>query len=285
MSATANQKGTPVDRWFSRAAVRIHALDWGGPADGPPVLLLHGVGGNALVWADVASRLRAALPGRRILAVDTRDGGRTDHPPAGYRLSDFIDDIIAIADQLGAQGVSLVGHSRGGWLAASTAAVRPDRVERIVLVDPAPITFASKDAGDRAYRWIFGNLGPFASRDGALAWARSEEPQAKWTPTRIRAFLDNLVDHPDGTVVGRLPRTAMEQLRAARADGHSISYEAVRAPTLLLVATAVKERMADRLVYAQRIPGTRVAEVDGTHFLHTDAPEEVARLAAEHLSS
>jgi pimeloyl-ACP methyl ester carboxylesterase len=164
------------------------------------------------------------------------------------------------------------------------AAVHPDRVDRIALVDPAPITFPSPAAGEQAYRWIFGNLGPFASREAAVDWARREEPRASWSPTRIGAFLDNLVDQPDGTVAGRLPRSAMEQLRAARADGHAIAYEAVQAPTLLLVATGVEERMADRLVYAQRIQGTRVAEVAGTHFLHTDAPEEVARLVTEHLA-
>src|SRR6185503_12869805 len=105
--------------------------------------------------------------------------------------------------------------------------VHPGRVERIVLVDPAPITFASPTAGDTAYRWIFGNLGPFPSRGAALDWARNEEPDADWNPTRVGAFLDNLVDQPDGPVAGRLPQAAMQQLRAARADGHSVAYEAV----------------------------------------------------------
>jgi len=273
----------PVDRWFSRAGVRLHARDWGGTADGPPVLLLHGVAGNALVWNDVAPRLRAGLPDRRILAIDTRDGGRSDHPPSGYSLAEFMADVVAIADQLDAPRVALVGHSRGGWLAASVAAVHGDRVERIVLVDPAPIKFASTDAGETAYRWIFGNLGPFPSRAAALEWARNEEPTATWSATRTGAFLDNLVDQPDGTVAGRLPRVAMEQLRAARADGHSIPYESVRAPTLLLVATGVKDKMAGRLVYAERIPGTRVEKVEGTHFLHTDAPQEVAAHIVQHL--
>jgi pimeloyl-ACP methyl ester carboxylesterase len=284
MNGSADPEVMPVDRWFSRAGVRLHALDWGGGTDQPPVLLLHGVGGNALVWGEVAPRLRAGLPGRRVVAVDTRDGGRSDHPATGYRLADFMDDVVAIADQLGAGRVSLVGHSRGGWLAASTAAVYPGRVERIVLVDPAPITFASPTAGDTAYRWIFGNLGPFPSRDAALDWARNEEPDADWNPTRVGAFLDNLVDQPDGTVAGRLPQAAMQQLRAARADGHSVAYEAVVAPTLLLVATGVAEKLAGRLAYAERIPGTRVEHVAGTHFLHTDAPETVARLVTEHLA-
>jgi pimeloyl-ACP methyl ester carboxylesterase len=283
--ASAGGVDSPIDRWLERDGVRIHMLDWGGPPDGPPVLLMHGVGGNALVWNDVAPRLRQSLPGHRILAVDGRDGGRSDHPATGYRLADFMTDVVAIADDLGAPRVSIVGHSRSGWLAASVAAVHPDRVDRIVLVDPASIQFASPAAGAVAYRWIFGNLGPFPSREAALEWARSEEPTAKWTPTRIGAFLDNLVDQPDGTVAGRLPQAAMEQLRAARADGHTIPYESVTAPTLLLVATDGGEKMEDRLVYAQRIRDTRVVRVDGTHFLHTDAPEEVARLVTEHLSA
>jgi pimeloyl-ACP methyl ester carboxylesterase len=278
------QPPAALDRWVTRDGVRLHCLDWGGPAGGPVVLLMHGVGGNALIWNDVAPLLREGLPGCRIVAVDTRDGGRTDHPATGYALSEFVADVLAVADDLGAPRVSLVGHSRGGWLAACVAALHPGRVERIVLLDPARITFGTMEAGDAAYAWIFGNLGPFASRAAAVAWASAAEPMARWTATRVGALLDNLVDQPDGTVAGRLPRAAMEQLRAARADGERIAYEAVTAPTLLILASGLGEQhMADRLEYAQRIPDTRVARVLGTHFLHTDAPAEVAALVVEHL--
>ena len=79
----------------------------------------------------------------------------------------------------------------------------------------------------------------------------------------------------------RLPRAAMEQLRAARADGERVRYEDVAAPTLLILAAGLGERhMADRMTYAERIAGTRVERVVGTHFLHTDAPAEVATLTA-----
>lgn len=273
-----------VDRWVTHGSIRIHCLDWGGPVDGPVVLLLHGVGGNALIWNDVAPLLRAGLPGHRLVAVDTRDGGRTDHPATGYGLSEFIADVLAVADDLGAARVSMVGHSRGGWLAACIGALHPDRVDRLVLLDPARITFGTPAEGDAAYGWIFGNLGPFASREAAVEWARAAEPTAHWTATRTGAFLDNLVDRPDGTVAGRLPRGAMEQLRAVRADGETIRYQDVSAPTLLIVATGLGEKhAADRLVYAERITGTRVARVFGTHFLHTDAPEDVAALVVDHL--
>lgn len=298
-------EGRPTSRWVVRDGVRIHCLDWGvgadeGSAEDSPgsgeavegsriVLFLHGVGGNALIWTDVARRLRVSLPGHRLVAVDTRDGGRTDHPATGYGLSEFIADVVAVADAFAGAGarVSLVGHSRGGWLAACVAALHPDRVDRIVLVDPARITFGSRAAGDAAYAWIFGNLGPFPSREAAVAWARSEEAAAVWSPTRVASFLDNLVDVPGGGgVAGRLPRAAMEQLRAARADGEGLRYEAVAAPTLLLLAASLGDQhMADRMTYAERIAGTRVERVPGTHFLHTDSPDLVAELIADHLGA
>ena len=85
-------------------------------------------------------------------------------------------------------------------------------------------------------------------------------------------------------MAGRLPRSVLDQLRAARADGEQVQLEAIRSPTLLIVANGLGDRhVADRMVYAARIPGTQVERVMGTHFLHTDAPEEVAGLIAGHL--
>ncbi len=276
----------PVSRWVTRDGVRIHCLDWGGPADRPVLLLLHGVGGNALIWTDVARRLRGSLPDHRIVAVDTRDGGRTDHPASGYGLAEFVVDVLAVAaDVAPGRPVSLAGHSRGGWLGACVSALHPERVDRLVLLDPARITFGTAAAGAAAYTWIFGNLGPFASREAAVTWARTEEPRAAWTETRVASFLDNLVDQPGGGVVSRLPGAALEQLRAARADGEGLRYEDVAAPTLLILASGLGEQhMADRMTYAERIAGTRVERVMGTHFLHTDAPAEVAALIGEHLA-
>jgi pimeloyl-ACP methyl ester carboxylesterase len=286
MSTDPGSPIRPDQLWLTRDGVRLHGLDWGGPEGGPLVLLLHGVAGNALVWNEVAPILRASLPDHRIVALDTRDGGRSDHPGTGYALADFVADVLAVADALGAARISLVGHSRGGWLAACIAALHPDRVNRLVLVDPARISFGSDDAADDAYRRFAGGLGPFTSREEALAAARTEEPTALWTPTRVHALLDNLVDLPDGSVVSRLPGHVLDQLRAARGDGERVRLEGVRAPTLLLLAAGLGDQhMADRMVYAERIPGTRVERVMGTHFLHTDAPETVARLITGHLGA
>ena len=268
----------PRDRWLPGAGIRVHALDWGGPEDGTPLVLLHGVGGNAWIWGDVAPRLASALPGHHVVAIDQRDGGETDHPPAGYGREAFIGDVLAVQDALGGEPMVLVGHSRGGWLAAALAAAHPDRVARLALVDPARLVFATSGDADAFYRSVARSLGPFADADAAIAWARGEDPEAAWTPTRVRSILAGLREAPDGTLHGRLPPGVVPQLREAREGGGAVTEALGRitAPTLLLVGERqAPARVADKLAYADRIPHARIVRLPGTHFLHTDLPDAV----------
>jgi len=277
----------PTDRWFQGAGIRVHGLDWGGPPDGPVILLLHGVGGNAWVWADVADRLRIALPGHRVIAIDQRDGGDTDHPARGYERETFASDVAAVHDALGGGPLVLVGHSRGGWLASWIAASEPERIDRLVLVDPARLGFGSPADEDRFFAWVEGGLGPFTDEAAALAWAKAKDAEAVWSPTRERSFLFGFVRSQDGRLVGKLPREALAGLRAARQDGPgaAAALERIHVPTLLLIATRqTSERQSDKRRYGELIAGARVQDVDGTHFLHTDAPDVVAEAIAAFVS-
>lgn len=273
----------PTDRWFDGSGIRIHGLEWGGPADRPVVLLLHGVGGNAWIWDDVAPRLRASLPTHRIVAIDQRDGGDTDHPEDGYRREDFSADVTAVHAALGGGPLTLVGHSRGGWLAAWIAATQPEMVARLVLVDPARLVFGSAGDADTFFAWVEGALGPFADEAQALSWAAAQDTDAIWTPVRSRSFLAGLRRSDDGRLVGKLPRSAVPRLRDARMGGDAVTaaIETITMPTLLLVAERqTPSRRADKLAYAERIRGATVQSIDGSHFLHTDAPDEVAAAIA-----
>jgi len=277
-------QASPTNRWFDGDGIRVHGLDWGGPEDGTPVLFLHGVGGNAWIWDDVAPRLRAALPAHRLVALDGRDGGDTDHPASGYERERFVADVLAVHDALGRRPMVLVGHSRGGWLAAWLAAQHPERVERLVLVDPARLVFASRGDADGYYAGVRAALGPFDSEGAAVAWATRADPRAAFSPVRIRSFLFGLRRLPDGRLVGKTPPEVVPQLQAAREDGEAVTAAVARisVPTLLLVgARQADERIAHRLAYAERIPGLTVVRIDGSHFLHTDAPAEVAAAIAD----
>ena len=279
--------GQASDVFFTRNGVRLHALDWGGAADGVPVIMLHGVGGNAWTWDPVGSRLHAALgDGYHLIGLDQRGSGDSDKPASGYEPDEFAKDVLAVQDALGGQPMVLVGHSRGGWLAAFVAAHWPERLSHLVLIDPARLSFDTPQDADDFYAPVLALLGPFADRQAALAAARARDPRAQWTPARERTFLFGLQERPDGSLVGKTPPEVIQQLRAVREREDRVGPHLHRAtmPTLLLVAsTSPEKRLNQKLAYKTRLPHARLEMLDGTHNLQNDLPDRVAGLIAEFL--
>jgi pimeloyl-ACP methyl ester carboxylesterase len=111
-----------------------HYLDFGGPADSPQLILVHGLGGAAWNWVALAPLLTGTA---RVLAVDlaghglTPAAGRPTTIGANRRLLDRF--IRAVADD----PVVLVGNSMGGLLSSLEASAAPDLVRGLALVDPA----------------------------------------------------------------------------------------------------------------------------------------------------
>ena len=104
-----------------------------GPEDGRPVLALHGWLDNAATFA----RLAPKLEGLRIVALDFAGHGHSAHrgAGAGYQLWDYVMDVLLVAEELGWQRFSLLGHSLGGIISMMLASSMPDRVERLALID------------------------------------------------------------------------------------------------------------------------------------------------------
>ncbi|GGL02790.1 Ndr family protein [Sphaerisporangium melleum] len=108
-----------------------------GPADAPPLVLLHGSGANSSSWiGDVGAWSRHF----RLYAVDMiGEPGLSapSRPPlASGAYENWLDDVL---DGLGLARVSMVGISLGGWMASRYASHRPGRVERMALLCPGGI--------------------------------------------------------------------------------------------------------------------------------------------------
>lgn len=112
----------------------------GGAEDVPPLaVFLHGLGSSVVTWATVLPHLSRSVP---CVAPDLPGYGGTALPEgrAFATLADKVESVRTFIDVLSPdRPVQLVGQSMGGWIAASVAAALPDRVERLVLTNPAGV--------------------------------------------------------------------------------------------------------------------------------------------------
>src|SRR4051794_39932286 len=120
-----------------RAEIRSATIAYEVAGAGPPVVLVHGLSGSTRWWR---RNIGALTPHQRVYVVDLIGFGasRARHP---FALSEAASFLARWLDHLGLERVSVVGHSMGGLIAAELAADAPDRVDRLVLVDPAALPF------------------------------------------------------------------------------------------------------------------------------------------------
>lgn len=127
-----------------------------GPADGHPVILLHGFPQTSLCWSDQLSTLGDA--GYRVVAPDQRgySAGARPLEVADYAVAHLVADTLAIADRMGMDRFHLVGHDWGGYLAWVVAARHPERIRTLTSVStPHPTAMGAaiaNDGGDQAQR-------------------------------------------------------------------------------------------------------------------------------------
>ena len=115
-----------------RALGQLLSYQEGGPADGEPVVLLHGLASDSDTWDRAATLL--AGRGIRVLALDLIGHGQSAKPRGSYLLDDFALSLDAFLDAVGVPAATFAGHSLGGAIAVHFGARFPDRVRRLVLV-------------------------------------------------------------------------------------------------------------------------------------------------------
>ncbi|MFO1387788.1 MAG: alpha/beta hydrolase [Cellvibrio sp.] len=122
----------PQELRFEVAGLVFHAQAWGNP-EHLPVLALHG-------WLDNSASFFALAPLLKnvyVVALDMAGHGRSSHRPGSlpYNIWEDVAEIFAIADLLGWQRFALLGHSRGGIIAALAAGTFPDRISHLALIE------------------------------------------------------------------------------------------------------------------------------------------------------
>lgn len=155
---------------------------------GPPLLILHGMLGSSGNWRSVAKRLGSAC---HVFALDLRNHGQS---PRHERMSyvEMAEDVAEFVRQQKLNGVTVLGHSMGGKTAMMMALEHGSLVERLIVVDIAPVDYPSDHLDYiRAMQAI--DLSEVKNRAQADAALRQHVPQIG-----IRRFLLRSLMQRDG---------------------------------------------------------------------------------------
>lgn len=247
----------------------MHCVQQG---SGDPVVLLHQTPRSADEYREVLPLLARR---HRAMALDTIGFGCSDPPPWRPTIERYAAVVLEALDALGVRRAAVVGHHTGGVIAIELAARAPERVDRLVLSSTPYV-----DAESRARR-----------ADAAPIDEVRPDPEGRhltelWQ--RRRGFYPP--DRPE-----LLERFVRDALRAQTPleDGHRAvgAYRMedrigrVRAPVLLIGATADPFAHPDLPRLAERLPGCRVVELaGGTVALPDQLPEEFAAAMLDFLA-
>jgi pimeloyl-ACP methyl ester carboxylesterase len=233
------------------------------------VILVHGITASSQTWVEFGPLLAA----RRWYAIapDLRGRGMSEKPPHGYGLPYHVNDLLSLADHFNLPAINYVGHSLGAMIGFFLAAIHPQRVSKLVLVDAGGNL--PPDTG-KAIGKALARLGtPYPSFD-----AYWEAMCAPWMAPHEAFWRDyyryDVETYPDSTVMCRVPRAAIaEEVATNGAFNMAALSEMVKAPTLIVRATVgmlapdrgllLPREEAERLLRV--IPASRMMKIADTN--------------------
>lgn len=249
--------------------MRLHMHEWG-DADAPALVCLHGVNAHGRRFRRL---VEDRLAGRfRVLAPDLRGHGFSEWEPP-WTLAAHAHDVLETLDDAGVHRATFLGHSFGGRLVLELAALVPERIERVALLDPAIqiLPHVGYDLAERERVEL-----SFASPEEAVE-ARLD---TGWpTPRELveEDVREHLVESADGRFRYRYCQSTVVSLFGELCTPPP-PPETLRVPTLLLYANEFG------LVTSGQVDGYRAAlgnllevvTVPGSHLVYWDAYEQTA---------
>lgn len=139
LSACTTFQTEPTPGWGMPAGVKSigvngYPLAYVERGSGPTVVLVHGALNDYRTWSPQIEPLSSRF---RVVAISLRHYYPEPWKGDGeFSMQAHSKDVVAFIERLGAGPVALVGWSRGGYVAAEVATMRPDLVRRLVLLDP-----------------------------------------------------------------------------------------------------------------------------------------------------
>jgi pimeloyl-ACP methyl ester carboxylesterase len=258
-----------------------------GTEDGPVVAFLHGVSGSGRTYDWLPAEI---TEGRRVLRIDLRGHGKSDHAPGTYVIDRYGEDVVAILRELGAAPAVLVGHSLGGSTAWWVAQNHPELLAGAFLEDPPLYMGEAEEHANNPAAAMFP-----AIRDNAIAMREAglseEEAAARLAASPMGPDVTMGDVHlPDGIRARAYANLVMDpEVLTSAADRTTLGPTDVIAPItvpMLILAAGVQPTF--KLEHEERLaathPDVEVVRVAGAgHGIHDEIAHRDAYV--EHLST
>jgi len=245
--------------------------------EGPPLVVVHGLGGAAVNFTLLAPLLARH---HRVLIPDLPGHGRTEPLERADDLTAYADHVAALAELEGMFPAPLVGYSMGGVIALRLAVSRPKSVTGLALVAAAGIVSVTR----RAEIWlaVTGALRP-AQVMTRFRGTFARRPRLRWVPLGLWGAVDPPALAPEG-VLGFLegPSQHTDVGMAGRAllkDDPRPDLDHVRCPVLLLWGS--RDRLVplmDGFEYARRLRAPIRTLPAAGHLLVGEQPHACAEI-------
>lgn len=274
----------PVRRTFSKSDIKLSYLEW--HQGQKPLLLLHGLADNALVWSSLGDYLAADY---HIVAPDMRGHGESSKPEKDYSFASAIADLEALMDYLGWTSAHVVSHSWTGKLAAIWARQNPQRLRSLILVDPIFIwkmpSFL-KLTFPILYRVLpfLKGMGPFVNYAAAEEQARQLSQYQEWTPLQQQVFQAGIEQKSDGSWGSKFTVAARDEIfeEVMRVPGFTIPLDI---PALFVQPEKGVNRQDWQLQpYKTHLKNLQLCRVPGNHWPFLTCPESFNRTVAAFLA-
>ncbi len=246
-------------------------------ADGPAVVILHGLLGSSQNWHSAATKLSEKF---QILVPDQRNHG--DSPHGDHTIERLSEDVLNLLDQQNIGKTFLIGHSMGGLAAMSFAFKNSQRLKGLIVVDIAPVAQLAR------MDWIFEAL---AAVDLSAVKQRQHAEEmltVNISSPLVRQFLlQNLKRQEDGTYTWRCNLPELHNF--VRKDGgfdlkESDKYEG---PTLFIGGGRSEHQIAEKEeLIARHFPNYQLTMIPNAgHWVHFEATEKFITIVTDFIFS
>jgi 3-oxoadipate enol-lactonase len=236
---------------MSTTTVNGVSLHYEVTGEGPPLLLIAGLGSSSVAWTAAVPRLAADFT---VITFDNRGTGQSEVPAGPYKIDDLADDAAALVEFLGLGPVSAVGWSLGGSVLQSMLIRHGAVLSRAVLLNAFPSYTAVQDAWlDTGLALRRNGVDPVAIGVSGMPWAFTPRLLSDHAVVMAQAELSRLDPHPT-TLAGFESQAAGLRVYDSRPD-----LPRVQTPTLVLAgAEDVLTPVSQSVEMADLIPMARL---------------------------